>query len=74
MIQVKCFEESHESDLEDALNDFLMELDDDQLMDIKYDSSHFLFEDEQIFSFSACVLYRMKDQKLDKLSLRRKYK
>jgi len=59
MIQVKCFEESHESDLEDELNDFLSELDENQLIDIKYSSSHFL-DDEQIYSFSACVIYRIK--------------
>lgn len=74
MIQVKCFEESHESDLEVVLNEFLNELDESQFIDIKYASSHFLFEDEQIFSFSACVLYCMKTEKLDKLSSRRKFK
>ena len=53
MIQVKCFEEDHEEDLEDQLNQFLSELDDDQLTDIKFSVSHFE-QSEQIYSFCAC--------------------
>ncbi|MBQ4343824.1 MAG: sporulation protein Cse60 [Erysipelotrichaceae bacterium] len=74
MIQVKCFEESHETDLEDEMNQFLLQLEDDQVMDIKMSCSHFCFDDEQIFSFSACIVYRIKEEKMDKLSLRRKQK
>ena len=61
MIQIKCFEEAHESDLEDEINDFLCELNESDFIDLKYSSSHF-FDAEQIYSFSACVIYRIKDQ------------
>ena len=61
MIQIKCFEESHESDLEDEINEFLTELNDADFIDIKFSSSHF-FDTEQIYSFSACVIYRIKDE------------
>ena len=72
MIQVKCFEEGHDTDLEDAVNDFLASLEDSQLVDFTFSSSHFMAEDEQIFSFSACVLYRMNPEKQGKLQIRRK--
>ncbi len=72
MIQVKCFEEEHESDLEEEVNEFLSSLKDDQIVDIKTSTSHFLFETEQIYSFFACVVYRIEDEKVDKLSARRK--
>ena len=58
MIQIKCFEEDHESDLEDAVNDFLGELDEKDFIDLKYTSSHFK-DDDQIYSFSACIIYRI---------------
>ncbi|MBP3399286.1 MAG: sporulation protein Cse60 [Erysipelotrichaceae bacterium] len=68
MICIKCFEESHESDLEDEINDFLSKLNDDQLMDLKYSTSHFYDGENQIYSFSACVIYRINVQKKGKIS------
>jgi hypothetical protein len=58
MIQVKCFEEEHEADLEEALNDFLSELNESDLLQLQYCVSHF-YDTEQIYSFSACVVYRI---------------
>ncbi|HHU27746.1 TPA: sporulation protein Cse60, partial [bacterium] len=43
MLKVKVFDESHETDLEDAINMFLEEMDEDSaLVDIKYSISAFL--------------------------------
>ena len=70
MIQVKCFEEDHEEDLEDQLNQFLSELDDDQLTDIKFSVSHFE-QSEQIYSFCALVIYRIKSENKGRIGYRR---
>ncbi len=58
MIQVKCFEEEHEADLEEALNDFLSDLNESDLIQLQYSASHFC-DTEQIYSFSAIVIYRI---------------
>ena len=58
MIQIKCFEEEHETDLEDAVNDFLSQLDEADYIQIHYGVSHFC-DSEQIYSFSACIVYRI---------------
>jgi hypothetical protein len=58
MIQIKCFEEEHEADLEDAVNDFLSQLDEADYIQIHYGASHF-YDSEQIYSFSACIVYRI---------------
>ena len=72
MIQIKCFEEEHESDLEEEINEFLCSLQEEQLIDVKVSTSHFLAETEQIYSFFACVVYRIESEKQEKLSSRRK--
>lgn len=59
MIQVKLFDTEHEQDLEEEMNEFLEELEEQQLLDIKYNVAA-LPEDEedQIYCFSAMVIYR----------------
>ena len=54
-MKVKLFDEMHEEDLEDKINDFLEEVDD--LIDIKYEVSTFAFGEEQIYCFSAMIIY-----------------
>ena len=55
-MKVKIFDENHEKDLENAINDFLD--DDIELIDIKYEVSVSIFSDEQVFCFSAMIIYR----------------
>ena len=55
-LKVKIFDESHESDLQDAINDFLKEHKD--IIDIKYQVSIAIFSEEQIYCFSAMILYK----------------
>lgn len=50
------FDEEDEKDLEKAVNDFLEETD-KEIMDIKYQVSCSIFGEEQIFCFSAMVIY-----------------
>jgi hypothetical protein len=58
MIQVKVFDEEHEEDLEAAINDFLATIEDQQVVDIKYQIAISNDEDEQIYCFSAMVIYQ----------------
>ena len=55
-MKVKVFDESHEKDLEDDINKFLQEEND--IIDIKYSVSNSIFGEEQIFCFSALILYK----------------
>ncbi|MEH7455675.1 sporulation protein cse60 [Bacillus pseudomycoides] len=59
MIRVKMFDESHEKDLEDAVNTFLKKINDEQLVDIKYQVGVSINDDEnQIYCFSAMIVYK----------------
>ncbi len=59
VIQVKVFDYEHEKDLEDDMNKFLEDLDEKKLVDIKYNVAAYQEdEDEQIYCFSAMVIYR----------------
>lgn len=55
-MKVKIFDESHEKDLEDAINSFLEEHHD--IIDIKYQVSISMFSEEQIYCFSALIMYK----------------
>lgn len=55
-MKVKVFDESHEKDLEASVNDFLDDLE-GEVIDIKYQVSVSLFSEEQIYCFSAMVIY-----------------
>lgn len=55
-MKVKIFDEGHEKDLEIAVNKFLSELEGD-VIDIKYQVSISVFSEEQIFCFSAMIIY-----------------
>ena len=59
MIRVKVFDESHEKDLEDAVNVFLKKIDDSNFVDIKYQVGVSINDDEnQIYCFSAMIVYK----------------
>ncbi len=59
-MKVKCFDEAHERDLEQRINGFLSSLDAD-IIDIKYAVSASIFGEEQIYCFSAMVIYCEKE-------------
>ncbi|MEI4799795.1 sporulation protein Cse60 [Bacillus sp. NPDC077411] len=59
MIRVKIFDESHEKDLEEAINVFLKKVDEEKIVDIKYQVSVSNNDEEsQIYCFSAMIIYR----------------
>ncbi|MFB6467613.1 sporulation protein Cse60 [Cytobacillus sp. Hz8] len=59
MIQVKLFDQEHEKDLEIEMNRFLETIEEKKLLDIKYNIAAMQEdEDDQIYCFSAMIIYR----------------
>ena len=56
-MKVKVFDEMHEKDLENSINNFLDEIEDRDIIDIKYQVSISMFSEEQIYCFSAMIIY-----------------
>ena len=54
---IKIFDESHEQDLEDDINNFIKEKN-PKIIDIKYSISNSIYSEEQIFCFSALIMYQ----------------
>lgn len=54
-MKVKVFDECHEKDLEDAINKFISEGND--IIDIKYQVAFEIVGEEQIYCFSALIMY-----------------
>jgi hypothetical protein len=60
MLKVAVFDEEHEKDLEEEINDFLMELNENHVKDIKYSVSITTDDDgEQLYCYSALIMYRV---------------
>lgn len=55
MVKTKIFDAEHELDLEKMINNFTKNK--KNIRDIKYQTSHFFDNREQIFSFSALIIY-----------------
>lgn len=56
-MKVKVIDESHEKDLETSINSFLSELE-GEVVDIKFQVAISIEHDEQIYCFSAMILYK----------------
>lgn len=56
-MKVKIFDENHEGDLENSINEFLNNCV-GEIVDIKYQVSIGVFGDDQIYCFSAMVVYQ----------------
>lgn len=54
-MKVKIFDESHESDLEKSVNEFIAGK---EIIDIKFQVSVSIFSEEQVYCFSAMILYK----------------
>ena len=54
-MNVKIFDEGHEKDLEDSVNKFLEECND--VIDIKYQVAISIVGEEQLYCFSAMIVY-----------------
>ena len=56
-MKVKIFDEAHEKDLEDELEKFIKEKEPD-IIDIKFSVSAAIYAEEQLYCFSALVMYK----------------
>ncbi len=56
-MKVKVFDEGHEKDLEKVVNDFLKENTEIDIIDIKFQTAISIFSEEQIYCFSAMIIY-----------------
>lgn len=56
-MKVKVFDCDHEKDLEDNINEFLLELD-GEVVDIKFSVGVSVFSEEQVYCFSAMIIYK----------------
>lgn len=56
-LKIKIFDESHEKDLEDDINNFIKEVEPD-IIDIKYSISNAIYAEEQIYCFSVLIMYK----------------
>ncbi len=57
-MKVKIFDEGHERDLERDINSFLNE--DIEVIDIQFRTAVSIYSNEQIYCFSAMILYKEK--------------
>lgn len=57
-VQVKLFDEEHEKDLEEKVNEFLEKIKEEDLIDIKYQISTLYDYKEQIYCYSAMIIYK----------------
>ena len=55
-MKVRIFDESHEEDLEEEINKFIEE-NEVKIIDIKYQVSISMYSEEQIYCFSAMIVY-----------------
>lgn len=56
VMKVKIFDLEDEKDLENEINSFLADLD-GEVIDIKYQVGLSIFSEEQVFCFSAMIVY-----------------
>lgn len=59
-MKVKLFDEGHEKDLEESINKFLKENNCD-IIDIKFNVAIGVYGEEQIYCFTALILYEQKN-------------
>ena len=60
LLCVEIFDEEHEKDLQVNINKFLSELNENDVIDIKYSINAFTSSNgEQIYCYSAMIIYRI---------------
>lgn len=57
-MKVKVFDEAHEKDLEESINNYIKEKEIKDIIDIKFSVSTSLYAEEQIYCFSALLMYK----------------
>ena len=57
-LKIKIFDESHEKDLEESINNYIKEKEIKDIIDIKFSVAASLYGEEQIYCFSALLMYK----------------
>ncbi len=65
ILKVRIFDEEDELDLEKDINEFLAD-DRIDLMEIQYQVASSVFGEEQIYCFSAMIIYQIKEETIKK--------
>lgn len=60
-MKVKIYDESHEKDLQESVNNFLASTNCD-IIDIKYMVAVSIFGEEQVYCYSAMIIYVSKEE------------
>ena len=60
MIKVKMFDFEHELDLEEAINEYLEDFKESEIVDIKYQLAVMYDNKEQVYCYSAMIIYKEK--------------
>lgn len=58
-MKVKIIDENHEKDLENSINSFI-ENNDYEIVDIQFRTAVSIFSEEQVYCFSAMIIYKTK--------------
>lgn len=58
MLRVKIIDENHEKDLESNVNNFL-ESTEYEIVDIQFRTAVSIFSEEQVYCFSAMIIYKI---------------
>lgn len=61
-MKVKIIDEEHEKDLESGINNFIKE-NDIEIIDIKLSTSCAMYGEEQVFCFTALIMYNSLEKK-----------
>ena len=61
-MKVKIIDEEHEKDLENSINTFIKE-NNIEIIDIKLSTACSLYGEEQIYCFTALIIYTQKKEK-----------
>lgn len=60
-MKVKIFDCEHEEDLESLVNNFIEKIEKDyEVVDIKYSTNVAIYESDQIYIYSALIMYKPK--------------
>lgn len=58
MLRVKVIDENHEKDLESSVNNFLVSTE-YEIVDIQFRTAVSIFSEEQVYCFSAMIIYKI---------------
>lgn len=59
-MRVKIFDETHEEDLEDKVNEFLADMKDEDIINFQYQVAIMYDNREQIYCYSCLIAYKDK--------------